>query len=56
MARALHRPVFHVAALLPAGLEDRDVVRRLAARGLKALPLSVCYGGAERRSGLLLIS
>jgi GntR family transcriptional regulator/MocR family aminotransferase len=44
----------HVVAHLPPGLEDRDVVRRLAARGLKALPLSVCYGGAERRSGLLL--
>ncbi len=44
----------HVAALLRAGLDDTDVVRRAAGRGLTATPLSTCYGGPVRRSGLLL--
>ena len=44
----------HVAVLLAAGLDDEDVVRRLAVRGLTATALSTCYAGKARRSGLLL--
>jgi GntR family transcriptional regulator/MocR family aminotransferase len=44
----------HVAVLLPAGLNDADVVRRMAGRGLTATALSTCYAGTARRSGLLL--
>ena len=44
----------HLAVLLSAGLDDGDVVRRLAERGLTATALSTCYAGTARRSGLLL--
>ncbi len=44
----------HVAVLLSAGLDDEDVVRRMAKRGLTATALSTCYAGTARRSGLLL--
>ncbi|MGH7556249.1 MAG: PLP-dependent aminotransferase family protein [Gemmatimonadota bacterium] len=44
----------HVASLLSAGLDDGDVVRRIAERGLTATALSTCYAGTARRSGLLL--
>ena len=44
----------HVAVLLSGGLDDGDVVRGMAARGLTATALSTCYAGAARRSGLLL--
>ncbi|MGH7573242.1 MAG: PLP-dependent aminotransferase family protein [Gemmatimonadota bacterium] len=44
----------HVAAQLPAGLDDGDVVRRMAERGVTATALSTCYAGTERLSGLLL--
>jgi GntR family transcriptional regulator / MocR family aminotransferase len=44
----------HVAVLLSDGLDDGDVVRRMAGRGLTATALSTCYAGAARRSGLLL--
>jgi GntR family transcriptional regulator/MocR family aminotransferase len=44
----------HVATLLPDGMEDGEVVRRMAERGLSAIALSTCYAGDERRSGLLL--
>ncbi|MDQ3426490.1 MAG: PLP-dependent aminotransferase family protein [Gemmatimonadota bacterium] len=44
----------HVAVLLSAGLDDREVVRRMAGRGLTATALSTCYAGMARRSGLLL--
>ena len=44
----------HVAVLLQAGLDDRDVVRRMAGRGLTATALSTCYAGTVRRNGLLL--
>jgi GntR family transcriptional regulator/MocR family aminotransferase len=40
--------------LLKHGLDDGDVVRRMAARGLTATPLSSCYAGGGGRSGLLL--
>ncbi len=44
----------HVATLLPDGVDDGDVVRRMAARGLAGTALSTCYAGEARRSGLLL--
>lgn len=44
----------HATALLAAGLDDVDIVRRLRERGLTATALSTCYLGSERRSGLLL--
>jgi GntR family transcriptional regulator/MocR family aminotransferase len=44
----------HVTLLLAAGLDDEDVVRRMAGRGLTATALSTCYLGTARRSGLLL--
>ena len=44
----------HAAVLLPDGMDDQDVVRRMGARGLTATALSTCYAGAARRTGLLL--
>ncbi|MGH7130179.1 MAG: PLP-dependent aminotransferase family protein, partial [Planctomycetaceae bacterium] len=44
----------HVAAQLATGLDDRDLLRRMSACGLTATPLSTCYAGPARRSGLLL--
>jgi GntR family transcriptional regulator/MocR family aminotransferase len=44
----------HVAVLLAAGLDDEEVVHRMAGRGLTATALSTCYVGTARRSGLLL--
>jgi GntR family transcriptional regulator/MocR family aminotransferase len=44
----------HLAVLLSAGLNDEDVVRRMAGRGLTATALSSTYAGTAPRSGLLL--
>lgn len=44
----------HVATLLPMGVDDVDVVTRMAEHGLTATALSTCYAGSSRRSGLLL--
>jgi GntR family transcriptional regulator/MocR family aminotransferase len=44
----------HVAVRLPAGLDDGNVVQRMADRGLTATALSTCYAGTSRQSGLLL--
>jgi GntR family transcriptional regulator/MocR family aminotransferase len=45
----------HIAVLLADGLDDREAVRRMAARGLTATALSPCYADQARaRSGLLL--
>jgi GntR family transcriptional regulator/MocR family aminotransferase len=44
----------HVAARLDDDLNDDDIVRRMAARGLTATALSSCYAGPARRNGLLL--
>lgn len=44
----------HVATLLPDGTDDVEVATRLAAHQLTAAPLSACYLGPARRSGLLL--
>jgi GntR family transcriptional regulator/MocR family aminotransferase len=44
----------HLAVLLAPGLDDEEVVRRMARRGLTATPLSSCYAGPGAKSGLLL--
>jgi GntR family transcriptional regulator/MocR family aminotransferase len=44
----------HVAVLLRDAVNDADIVRQMAARGLTATALSTCYAGVGRRSGLLL--
>jgi GntR family transcriptional regulator/MocR family aminotransferase len=44
----------HVAVLLSGGLDDREVLRRMAGRGLTATALSTCYATTARRNGLLL--
>ena len=44
----------HLAVRLTAGLDDQDVVRRMAGRGLTATALSTCYAGSRRQGGLLL--
>lgn len=44
----------HVSTLLPPEYDDTDLVRRMAACGLAASPLSTCYLGPKRRHGLLL--
>jgi GntR family transcriptional regulator/MocR family aminotransferase len=44
----------HVSAFLPAGIDDRELVREAAKRGLDATALSTCYAGKSARSGLIL--
>ena len=45
----------HVGVLLADRLDDRDVLRRMAERGLTATALSTCYADQSRaRNGLLL--
>jgi GntR family transcriptional regulator / MocR family aminotransferase len=44
----------HLSAFLPAGVDDREVLRRAAARGITATALSTCYAGRRPRSGLIL--
>jgi GntR family transcriptional regulator/MocR family aminotransferase len=44
----------HLCALLPSGVDDREVLRRAAALGVTGSPLSSCYAGRRRRSGLIL--
>jgi GntR family transcriptional regulator/MocR family aminotransferase len=44
----------HVATLLPDAGDDQAVIRKLAARGLTAMSLSVCFAGPTRAQGLLL--
>jgi GntR family transcriptional regulator/MocR family aminotransferase len=44
----------HLVALLPPGTDDRLVAVRAARRGISAAPLSSCYEGRKRRSGLVL--
>jgi len=44
----------HVATLLPDGVDDTEVVARMAAARLTAIPLSSCYAAEPRRAGLLL--
>jgi GntR family transcriptional regulator/MocR family aminotransferase len=44
----------HVSAFLPDGVDDRDIVREAALRGVEATALSTCYVGDQPRSGLVL--
>jgi GntR family transcriptional regulator/MocR family aminotransferase len=44
----------HLTALLAPGLDDRDVVRSAAERGISAMPLSAYYAGKGSKSGLVL--
>ncbi|MGH2604529.1 MAG: PLP-dependent aminotransferase family protein, partial [Dehalococcoidia bacterium] len=44
----------HLTALLPPGVEDREVVRRAGQHGISATALSTCYLGDASRSGLIL--
>ncbi len=44
----------HASTLLPSGVNDVAVVRRMRERGLTATALSTRYVSAHRRSGLLL--
>jgi GntR family transcriptional regulator / MocR family aminotransferase len=44
----------HLAAFLPAEVDDRMVVRLAAEHGIAAAPLSECYAGPASRGGLIL--
>jgi GntR family transcriptional regulator / MocR family aminotransferase len=44
----------HLTAWLPAGVDDREVVRRAQARGISAIALFTCYAGRASRPGLVL--
>lgn len=48
------RAGMHLVVMLPASVDDRDVAARAARRGLSIIPLSSCYAGRRRQSGLLL--
>lgn len=43
-----------MTGFLPDGVDDVEVIRRMAERGLTAIPVSACYARNQRRSGLLL--
>jgi GntR family transcriptional regulator/MocR family aminotransferase len=44
----------HLSAFLPPGMDDREVLRRAARRGVTGTALSSCYAGRRTRSGLVL--
>src|SRR5262249_1079336 len=44
----------HLAAYLPRRFNDLEIVRRAAEQGITATPLSSCYAGTAKRSGLIL--
>jgi GntR family transcriptional regulator/MocR family aminotransferase len=44
----------HLSAFLPKAIDDREVVRRAAQRGIAATALSTCYAEKASRSGLVL--
>ncbi len=44
----------HLVALLPFGVDDREVARRAAQNGISVLPLSSCYLKKPERGGLIL--
>src|SRR5262249_7208473 len=48
------RAGMHLVVGLPASIDDHDVAVRAARRGLSIIPLSSCYAGQRRQSGLLL--
>jgi GntR family transcriptional regulator/MocR family aminotransferase len=44
----------HLTVWLPAHIDDREVVRRAAMRGISAIALSTCYAGKAAKPGLVL--
>jgi GntR family transcriptional regulator/MocR family aminotransferase len=44
----------HLTAWLPPKVDDQEIVRRAAARGIDAVALSTCYVGTAKRMGLVL--
>ncbi len=44
----------HLSAFLPEGMDDCEVVRKAEQMGISATPLSICYAGRKKRSGLIL--
>jgi GntR family transcriptional regulator / MocR family aminotransferase len=44
----------HLVALLPHGLKDVAVSKKAAAKGISAMPLSMCYMKTQPRPGLIL--
>jgi GntR family transcriptional regulator/MocR family aminotransferase len=44
----------HLTALLPPEIDDREVVRRAAVRGISAIALSTCCSGKTPKTGLVL--
>jgi GntR family transcriptional regulator/MocR family aminotransferase len=65
LVEAIHRPVppltianadagMHLTTWLPPAINDRDVVRKAASRGISVHALSTCYVGNTSRMGLVL--
>jgi GntR family transcriptional regulator / MocR family aminotransferase len=44
----------HLVALLPSGIDDVTVSKKAAAKGISAMPLSMCYMKTQPRPGLIL--
>lgn len=44
----------HLCSFLPEGIDDQEIARNAAKRGLSIMPLSSCYSGKKSRSGLVL--
>jgi GntR family transcriptional regulator/MocR family aminotransferase len=44
----------HAIGWLPRGIDDRSAARVAAAAGIDTIPLSSCYRGPSKRSGLML--
>jgi len=44
----------HLSAFLPQGMDDLEIVRRIAQREISASPLSACYMSRRPKSGLIL--
>ena len=44
----------HLVLMLPAGARDRDLATRAARDGISVVPLSSCYSGRPKESGLVL--
>jgi GntR family transcriptional regulator/MocR family aminotransferase len=44
----------HLVALLPPGINDVEVSREAAQKGISAMPLSTCYLKPPKRGGLIL--
>ena len=44
----------HISTFLPEGIDDHEVVKKAASAGIDVLPLSDCYAGSNRRTGLVI--